>query len=239
VVVAADITEQVTTIFNEDEKVFPVVMDVSSESSIMSVREKLHEQGIRVRYLVNNAGTHSFFPVSEATEELLDTIVKVNVYGQVLTVSVFLDDLIAAGGRVVQVSSDSVRLPIPFYTYPASKMAMEAFSISMRRELQLHGIRLILVRPGAMDTPFLESMKEIRNEVPDSRYAHWFRNFARMSKNSVGKMTDPADVANVIMEALQAGNPRLVYSINRNRKISFFSRFPERWKDRMIRKAVT
>ncbi len=239
VVVAADIDEAVTSRFKGLQKVIPAIMDVGSGASILEVREVLKEQGIRIRYLVNNAGTHAFFPVSEATETLLDRMVRVNVYGQVLTVSAFLDDLIATKGRVVQVSSDSVRLPIPFYTYPASKMALEAFSVSMRRELQLHGIRLVMIRPGAMDTPFLESMTGIRNEITDSRYEKWFGNFARMSAESVGKKSDPAAVAKLVMRALQARKPRLVYSINRNRKISFFSFFPERWKDRLIRKTVS
>ena len=157
VVVATDIQETISTQFNDLGNTIGLTMDVGSEGSIRQVKEQLRERGIRIKYLINNAGTHAFFPVSEATEALLDPIVRVNVYGQVLTVSVFLDDLIATRGRVVQVSSDSVRLPIPFYAYPASKMAQEAFSVSMRRELMLHGIRLILVRPGAMQTPFVEA----------------------------------------------------------------------------------
>ena len=238
-VVAADVRQEVMSRYADNPKVVPFVMDVASEGSIREVRIRLNDAGIRIRHLVNNAGTHAFFPVSESTEILLDRIVRVNVYGQVLTVSAFLDDLIEMKGRVVQVSSDSVRLPIPFYTYPASKAALEAFSVSMRRELQLHGVRLIMVRPGAMDTPFVDNMKEVRNEIAESRYASWFGKFVRMSDESVGKKSDPSEVAALIMRSLQAKRPRLVYSVNRNRKISFFSLFPERWKDRLIRKAVS
>jgi len=238
-VVATDISEDILRAFDGDPGVISRVMDVSSEESIRKVRDDLHDQGIRIRYLVNNAGTHAFFPVSEATRELLDRVVPVNVYGQVLTVSAFLGDLEATKGRVVQVSSDSVRLPIPFYTYPASKMALEAFSVSMRRELQLLGVKLVMVRPGAMETPFLEGMKDIRNEVNDSRYREWFDRFARMSSESVGRRSGPEEVARLVMRALEAKRPRLLYSINKNRKISFFRLFPERLKDRLIRKSVS
>jgi len=239
ITVAADIRENIGSHFAGAEKVMPFVMDVGSRDSIQPVKDEIHSQGIRIKYIINNAGAQAFFPVSESTEELLDRIVRVNVYGQILTVSSFLDDLIETRGRVVQLSSDSVRLPIPFFTYPASKMALEAFSVSMRRELQLYGIKLILVRPGAMETPFLDAMSDIRNEVAESRYVKWFENFARMSSESVGKRSDPDEVAQIIIKALQVKKPKLVYSVNKNKKISFFSYFPEKMKDRLIRKSVS
>ena len=239
VVIATDIQHNIGTLFSGLKNTIGLSMDVGSEKSIRKVRDQLHEKGIRIKYLINNAGTHAFFPVSEATEALLDPIVRVNVYGQVLTVSVFLDDLIATRGRVLQISSDSVRLPIPFYAYPASKMAQEAFSVSMRRELMLYGIRLILVRPGAMRTPFVESMKNIRNAVEDSRYAQWFNKFVKISQDSVGRQIDPGVAASMIMQALTTPKPKLVYSVNKNRKINFFRFFPERLKDRLIRRSVS
>jgi NAD(P)-dependent dehydrogenase (short-subunit alcohol dehydrogenase family) len=238
VVVATDIQANIVTQFSELGNTIGLPMDVGSERSIRQVKEELRNRGIRIRYIINNAGTHAFFPVSEATEALLDPIMRVNVYGQVLTVSVFLDDLITTRGRVVQVSSDSVRLPIPFYAYPASKMAQEAFSVSMRRELMLHGVRLILVRPGAMQTPFVESMKSIKNAVEDSRYTQWFNNFVKISQDSVGRKIDPEVVAALIMKALITPKPKHVYAVNKNRKINFFRYFPERLKDRLIGRSV-
>ena len=239
VVVATDIRQPGSGQTDENTKVLSMTMDVGSETSIRQVKKELAEQRIRIRYIINNAGTHAFFPVTESTEKLLDRILRVNVIGPVLTVSVFLEDLIEMQGRVIQVSSDSVRLPIPFYTYPASKVAQEAFSVSMRRELQLHGVKLVIVRPGAMQTPFLEAMKSIKNEVEDSRYRQWFETFATLSRESVGRRLDPAVVAKLIMHMITVKNPRLVYAINKNRKISFFRVFPEKLKDRLIRRTVS
>jgi NAD(P)-dependent dehydrogenase (short-subunit alcohol dehydrogenase family) len=237
-IIATDIDEAVYRHFAGHEKVIAKKMDVGSEASIRKVKDEISEKGIRIRYLINNAGTHAFFPVSESTEQLLDKILRVNLYGPVLTVSAFLDDLIATRGRVVQISSDSVRLPIPFYIYPATKIAMEAFSVSMRRELGLYGISLVIVRPGAMQTPFLDGMDKIQNEAVNSRYQQWFENFAILSWKSVGNRSVPSEVAGLVMKALVVKKPRTTYAINRNRKISFFQFFPERLKDMLIRRSV-
>lgn len=239
VIVATDLQQAIPHVDEGNEKLMWAPMDVSSEDSIRAVRQMLSERGIRIKYLINNAGTHAFFPLTESTGELLDKIMRVNVYGPVLTVSVFLEDLITTRGRVIQVSSDSVRLPIPFYAYPASKIAQEAFSVSMRRELQLHGVGLVLVRPGAMQTRFLEDMKAIKNEVRDSTYTSWFNKFAEISRDSVGKRLDPSSVAGLVLKIMMVKNPRLVYAVNKNRKITFFRLFPQKLKDRLIGRSVS
>lgn len=239
VIVATDINKNIVDQFSTYENVMGMVMDAGSEASIRQVREQLSKKRIRIKFLVNVAGVHAFFPITESTEELLDPIMRVNVYGPVLTVSVFLDDLIATKGRVIQVSSDSVRLHLPFYVYPASKMSMEALSISMRRELNHYGVRLIMVRPGAIQTNFLESMKNIKNEVKNSRYQKWFENFVLMSNKNIGKRSHPSEVAALIIQLLSVKNPRLIYSINKNRKLSFFGLFPSKWKDKLIARTVS
>jgi len=130
-VVATDIREEVTTLFSAEKRVTGLVMDAASEASVVGVRECLRRESVVVRFLINNAGIFMFHPVSEITETLLDRIMRVNAYAPVLTVSVFLDDLIAAGGRVVQISTCGVRFPTLFQSYPASKIAMEALVLAV------------------------------------------------------------------------------------------------------------
>lgn len=238
-IIATDTHSKKPVQFNDLEKVVYFQMDVSSEIAIRSVRQQLEKDNIRVKFLVNNAGVNDFFSISEANEELLDGILKVNLYGQVLTVSVFLDHLVESKGRVVQISSDSVRLVTPFHPYPASKIAGEAFSVSMRRELKFLGVRLIIIRPGAIQTNLVEEMKSIKNSVKESRYRVWFEKFSRLANSNVGRTSKPEDVANLISNTLKSKSPRLYYSINKNSKVSFFRRFPEKFQDRIFKKELT
>jgi short-subunit dehydrogenase len=237
-IIATDVREEIEGTYKDDLKVIGFTMDVSSENAIIKVRNQLHEMGIFVKYLINSAGISIFYPVSESTEELLDKILKVNTYGPILTVSVFLEDLIKNRGRVVQISSDSVRLPTLFQPYPNSKIALEAFSTSMRQELGLLGVDLVIIRPGAINTNLVAEMKSISNPITNSKYEKYFQTFMKLAQADVGKMVEPAKVAELVKKALVAKKPRKIYSINKNAKISLLVKFPPRWRDLLISKAI-
>ena len=237
VVVATDIREEVTALF-PDERVLSFVMDAAGEVSLQAVRARLHGEGVQVKYLINNAGIFFFHPVSEMTGTLLDRIVRVNTLAPVLTVSVFLDDLLATGGRVVQISTCGVRFPTLFQAYPATKIAMEAFSTSMRQELGLVGVELSLVRAGAINTALMREMKQLPVPAEESRYAVYYKKFLDRVEKDVGRIIAPEKMAAVVRRALTDRKPRRLYVVNRNRTIRLLSRLPQALLDKMVRKMV-
>jgi len=237
-IVATDLKKDIKTAFTENRQVLRYIMDVSSEESIRKVRDDLVRQNIRIKYLVNNAGIAKFFPVSEASESRLDQILKVNTYGPVLTVSAFLDDLISSKGRVAQMSSDNVRLSGLFQPYASSKIALESLSVAMRQELNLHGVKLILIRPGAIKTNLLNEVRAAEIGDEHSKYRETFSKFTSIGNKEVGKTVEPKAVAELVMKALSARKPRLIYTINKNAKISFLAPFPHRWIDYLVQKAL-
>ncbi len=235
--IATDIKEEVSELYKDDPKVIGLQMDVGSESSIRKTHEQLQKMDIQIKFLINCAGIAVFHPISESNEKLLDKTLKVNTYGPVLTVSVFLNDLIETKGRVIQISSDSVRLPTLFHPYPNSKIALEAFSTSMRQELNLLGIDLILIRPGAINTELINEVKSA-DPLENSKYKRYYQNFLKLAKEDVGKMVEPEQVAQLINKAILANNPKRIYSINKNRKISLLANFPQKWIDYFVTKAT-
>ncbi len=237
-IIATDIREEVTELFDSEKKVLGFRMDAGSEESIKNVKNQLGGQGISIKYIINNAGIFMFQPVSEITEELLDKILKVNTYGPVLTVSVFLDDLIKTGGRVIQISSHGVNFPTLFQPYPASKIALEALSVSMRQELGLVGVDLVLIRSGAINTPLLNDVNIPDTVIEKSRYAKYLKKFIGIAQKDVGKTVEAEAVANIVRRALTAGKPRRIYKINPNRTITLMSSFPQWLIDILIRRSV-
>jgi len=233
-IIATDLHDKLPEQFKGLDNILYYRMDVRSEKSIRRVKKELDLKEITIKYLINNAGANFFYPISESTEELLDSVLKVNLYGPVLTVSSFLDHLAKKKGRVVQISSDAARLPIPFHPYPSSKIALEAFSISMRRELKLLGCDLILIRPGAIQTQLVENMKSMRSEIKSSKFNKWFYKFSKLAKENIGKTVQPEEVANLVIKVLTAKKPKQLYHINKNKQVSFFSYFPEKKKDKLI-----
>lgn len=237
-IVATDISKNILNFYKDNPIVYGMIMDVGSQLSIDTLHEYVQNQGISIKYIINNAGIAKFFPVSEANEFLLDKIIKVNTYGPVLTVSAFLNDLIENKGRVVQISSDNVRLSGLFQPYASSKIALESLSVAMRQELSLNDVKLILIRPGGIKTKLLEEVRLAKIPNENSVYKEQFAKFLEMAQKEVGKTIVPAKVAKLVIKALKVKNPKLTYSINKNAKISFLVKFPQRWIDSIIKNTI-
>jgi len=237
-IVATDIDQNIITFYKDTPNIFGMILDVSSQLSIETLHENVKSQGISIKYIINNAGIARFFPISEANEIKLDNIFKVNTYGPVLTVSAFLHDLIENKGKVVQISSDNVRLSGLFQPYASSKIALESLSVAMRQELSLHDVKLILIRPGGINTNLLEEVKRAENKNDSSAYKEHFAKFVEMAQMEVGKTIEPGKVAKLVMKALISKNPKMVHSINKNAKISFLVKFPQKWIDLIIKKTI-
>jgi len=238
-IIATDIREVTTDPYAHFHgKVLSFVMDVTSENSIRNVKRELEKKGIVVKYLINNAGIFIFHPVTEMSEENINKIFRVNALSAVLTVNNFLNDIVETKGRVVQISSCSVKLPTMFQSYPASKIALEALSVSMRQELSLLGVKLILLRSGAINTDLIKNMGDIHVPAEKSRYGRFYLKFMEKAAEDVGKREDPDKVAGMVKKALTEKRPKNIYTINRNNTISFFSLFPEKIKEYLLRRAV-
>jgi NAD(P)-dependent dehydrogenase (short-subunit alcohol dehydrogenase family) len=124
----------------------PVLIDVTVPDAIAlargTVADLVGPEGLAG--LVNNAGV-----VDEVRKEF-----DVNVFGAIAVTQAFLPLLRGGRGRIVNMSSISGRIALPFAgPYAASKFALEAISDSWRVELRPWGIRVAIVEPGEVDTP--------------------------------------------------------------------------------------
>ena len=77
---------------------------------------------------------------------------EVNFLSHQNLLSTFVRDLIISRGRFIVVSSESVKFPALFQPYMISKIALEAFAITVRQEMALKGVRVVIVRPGAVNS---------------------------------------------------------------------------------------
>lgn len=119
-IVATDISPEVNTMF--EGPVLAYQMDVTDEASIAALRMAIEEKELQVWAIVNNAGVSDFFPITEKSKESLEKIFAINTFGPVNMVRAFLPHLIETKGRVVNISSESVRLPAAFHPYANTKI---------------------------------------------------------------------------------------------------------------------
>ncbi len=130
--------------------------DVTREEDCAAVIERARETG-RVDVLVNNAGRGFYGSVANIDVRELEALFAVNVVAPLRLAQLALDPLTRSGGTIVMMSSvagvvSSARMG----AYAASKFALEALSIALRAELGGTGVRVLVVRPGPVDTPFRE-----------------------------------------------------------------------------------
>jgi NAD(P)-dependent dehydrogenase (short-subunit alcohol dehydrogenase family) len=209
--------------------------DVSSDEAANRVAKRIRAEVGRLDVIVNNAGVMSFYPVSEAPTSMTVAAFSVNTFGPLRTVRACLDLLIESRGRIVNISSESAPLRTPFQSYASSKMALEALSDVLRRELQLFGVHVAIVRPGAIGTELLEDVQQVRNELQNSRFDKFFRRFAAgVAKRIPKHPSTPAEVAEVVFAAATDEKRRVLYRVNNDRVLRILSWLPAGLTDRIL-----
>jgi NAD(P)-dependent dehydrogenase (short-subunit alcohol dehydrogenase family) len=120
-------------------------------------------------YLINNAGTALYAPVTDVTEEQMDAIYNIHYKG-VFFLSQKALPFINDGGGIINVSSGLTRIIMPGSSvYGSMKAAVETFSKSFAKELGARKIRVNVIAPGAIETDFgngrVRDNKEINDHV--------------------------------------------------------------------------
>jgi NADP-dependent 3-hydroxy acid dehydrogenase YdfG len=106
-----------------------------------------------------NAGFGAKRGFLEETPEFWKSMIDTNVYGCALTIRAALPHFRERGdGHFLLTSSVAGRINLPGSLYSVSKHAVTAMGHSLRAEVENTGIRVTLIEPGAVDTPFFDSV---------------------------------------------------------------------------------
>jgi short-subunit dehydrogenase len=233
-VIATDLEEKILKSENTDSMIRELAMDVSSDDSVSSVAELLRKEQQQVDLIINNAGIDRYFPLSETPVSKFKEVFEVNVFGSYRVNQVFLPFIKKPGGRIIHISSEAIKINVPFMTYPVSKQTLEGYSRTLRLELRFLGIDVTLVRPGPIKTPFLENVKKMKNPVLNSLLKEPFEKFAEQAHNEIGKTVEPDEVAKYIFRIANAKKTRSVYKINNSIRLSIASMLPFSLVERMV-----
>ncbi|HXB15171.1 MAG TPA: SDR family oxidoreductase [Solirubrobacteraceae bacterium] len=92
----------------------------------------------------------------EDTPEHWREMVLTNVYGAALTIRATVPALRSSKGHLVLTSSVAGRRVLPGSFYSVTKHAVTAMGEAARLDLNGSGVRVTLIEPGMVDTPFFE-----------------------------------------------------------------------------------
>jgi NAD(P)-dependent dehydrogenase (short-subunit alcohol dehydrogenase family) len=224
-------------------RLVPILFDVTVPAMIENARRTvslaLTSSGSALS-LVNNAGVAiggplEFFPTDDLRKEL-----EVNLIGVIQVTQAFLPLIRRSGGRIVNMSSMSGLIALPFLgAYAATKFALEAISDSWRVELRPWRIMVSLIEPGDVDTPLwaktLGFFDRLMLGLPPQASALYGPVIAARENRLHVHGIPPEEVARVVAHALVSPHPRSRYPIGRNKMmIDLIRRLPSAFRDRLI-----
>ena len=184
-------------------------LDVTSDESVASAVRQVIERFGHIDVLVNNAGVGTTGAAEEFSIGQTRHIFDINVYGVIRMSKAVLPHMRAQGrGRIINISSLSGFVPSPFMApYVATKHAIEGYSQSLDHEVREFGVRVLLVEPGPMNTPF--AGHSVEADTPMPLYAAGRRNYDELLEQNLTSGDDPAVVAKVIVAAATDRSPKL------------------------------
>jgi NAD(P)-dependent dehydrogenase (short-subunit alcohol dehydrogenase family) len=119
-------------------------------------------------------------------------------------------------GRIINMSSIEGKVASPFISaYAATKHAIEGFSSSLRRELRLFGIKVIIVGPGGIQTEMWRKNSFPVGPVAGTAYEEPLRKLNRMLKQMEGESATAEEVARFLVRVFEAPRPRARYAHSR------------------------
>ncbi len=205
--------------------VTPLLFDVAAEPAVNAGAAKVAEAlGKRKLFgLVNNAGIAVPGPLLHLDTEDLRRQFEINLFGVHTVTRAFAPllgadpDRTGAPGRIVMISSVGGQNGAPFVgPYSSSKFALEGYSQSLRRELMLFGIDVIVVGPGATATPiWAKAEQEDLKRFSNSPYAKAIPRVLDYMLNQGKEGLPASDVGELVWRCLTTAKPKTRYAILR------------------------
>jgi NAD(P)-dependent dehydrogenase (short-subunit alcohol dehydrogenase family) len=227
----------------------PLSFDVTDEAAVLAAAREVRAAlgGETLAGLVNNAGIAVAGPVLELAADEFRRQMDVNVIGPIISTQAFGPllgsdpSLKGPRGRIVMISSVAGKNGNPLTAaYAASKHAMEGLSESLRREMMLFGIDVIIIAPGPVKTPIWSKAEEV--DISAYKNSPFFPALERIRKYmlQLGEIGLPAErIAEAIAEALTSAHPKARYQITPDPMRHLMTAvLPKRMVDRIIAKRL-
>ncbi len=229
---------------------FPLLLDVTDESAVRSAAAQVKDRlgPATLAGLVNNAGIAVAGPLLHLPLAAYRHQLEVNLVAPLLVTQVFAPllgtDRTRQGepGRIVNISSVGGKFGVPFLgAYVASKHGLEGMSESLRRELLLYGIDVIVIGPGKVATPIWDKAERAEiNAYQDTEYSSILEHFRKYFIAEGRKGFPPEVIGRAVHVALTAARPKVRYAAVPQRLANWIlpMLLPKRVLDKIIGKQL-
>lgn len=228
--------------FDAGENTKKIICDIRNADSVKEALSAVREDCDSLYAIVHTAGIYDLDSLVEIGEERFLRIFDINLFGLYRLNREFLP-LLTRGSKIIITSSELAPLdPLPFTgIYAITKAAVEKYAYSLRMEMNLLGISVSVIRPGATKTPLLgDSTSALDRFVEGTKiYKTNSRRFKRIVDSVEAKNVDPDVIGKTALRIIQAKMPRYVYNINRNPLLLLLNALPKRLQNFIIKMILT
>nr|ACG63839.1 SxtU [Microseira wollei] len=140
----------------------PIVTDITDEAQVNHLVQKTKVELGHVDILVNNAGIGVFGTIDTGNPADWRRAFDVNVLGVLYAIHAVLPLFKAQkSGHIVNISSVDGRIAqAGAVVYSATKSGVNALSEALRQEVYKDNIRVTIIEPGLVDTPFIDLISD-------------------------------------------------------------------------------
>ena len=215
-------------------------LDINDPKSIKKCLESVKEKTTSLSMLINNAGYAEMGPLIEMPDDVLEIQFRTNVLSQISVTKTFLPLLLNNDSKVVNISSVSGDFTTPFAgAYCATKAAFSSLSDALRMELKPLGIKVITVRPGAIESNFGKTAdKGVKSWLKkDSLYSKINEGIIARANASQDNPTPVSVFAQKLVKELIKKNPKRIIRLgNGSRLLNLLGKFPKSITDKILSK---
>ena len=196
--------------------VTPIQSDLAQEGGAQKLFDAVAARGLKVDYLVNNAGVGVFGLFRQARLDEIVDMLRLNMIALTTLTKLFLEQVIAGRGKIMNVASMAAFVPGPYMAnYFATKAYVLSFSQALGHELRGTGVTVTTLCPGVTESGFFDQ----------ARMHH-----SRMVKS---RLPTSDEVGRAGYRAMQRG--QAVYVVGFLNRLTIFGvRFVPRWLTTMI-----
>ena len=216
--------------------------DITNINDVNDVFNIIKNDMDHIDILISFAGIYNLDSLIEISEEDFIKIFNINVFGVYRLNKVFLP-LLNNKSRIIITSSELAPLdPLPFTgLYGITKSTLEKYAYSLRMELQLLGIKVIVIRPGAVETPLLDVSISSLNKFNDKTilYKENANTFREVINSVENKKISPNKIANLVYKVSIKKRPKYLYNINRNTYLRLLNALPQKLQNKIIKFILT
>jgi NAD(P)-dependent dehydrogenase (short-subunit alcohol dehydrogenase family) len=222
----------------EEKNIMPIQADVTNIESIEKAAKTVSSITDTLYSIVHFAGIYSLNSLIEIDEKDFTKIYDINLFG-VYRVNKAFHSMLKSGSGIIITTSELAPLdPLPFTgIYALTKSALDKYAYSLRMELQLNGIWVSVLRPGAVSTEMLgastTALDHFCNET--KIYSCNAKRFKGIVDSVEAKSIPTERIAKLALKILSSKRHRYVYSINRNPLLLLLNILPASWQTRIIK----